>query len=437
MILKLYHFIISVSINIIKNNALLLASNMVKFFCRKITEAGMNPQSKYYSPDDAVSVVPLSDYDYNGARVALKELLSAIGGLDIIKRGMRVAIKANLVSAMKPEEAGTTHPSLISALSDILTERGAEVVIGDSPGGLYNAAFLSRIYNVSGMREAEKHGARLNADFSERAADFPDGKMLHHFTYTGYLDNADIIINFAKLKSHGMMGMSCAAKNMFGAVPGVIKPEYHYRFPKYEDFADMICDLDEYFHPVLSIADAVVGMEGNGPTAGTPKKMGFLLASHSPHTLDMVAAHLLGFTKEELPILDAAYRRGLVPEDVEGVKIIGSLDGLAVDGFERVVERRSLEFSGNGKNPIKRLFSKIAGAILRTRPKLKPDLCVGCGICRSICPAHAIVIKKGKAKIDRKKCIRCFCCQEFCPKSALKVKRTPLAELFHREKKGK
>ncbi len=395
----------------------------------------MKPESEYYLPSDAVSVIPLSNYDYNSARAAINELLAPIGGIDFVNKGMRVAIKANLVSAMKPEAAGTTHPILLSVLCDMLSERGAEVTVGDSPGGLYNSAFLSRVYSVSGVREVEGHGARLNCDFSERSADFPEGKVLKHFTYTGYLDNADLIINFAKLKSHGMMGMSCAAKNMFGTVPGVIKPEYHYRFPKYEDFADMICDLDEYFHPILSIADAVIGMEGNGPTAGTPKKMGFLLASRSPHTLDMVAAHLLGFARDELPILDAAYRRGLVPESVSDVNIIGSLDGLAVENFERVVERRSLEFSGNGKNPIKKFLSKIAASVLRTRPKLMPKLCVGCGICKGICPAKAIEIKKGKAKIERKKCIRCFCCQEFCPKSALKVKRTFIAELFHREKK--
>jgi uncharacterized protein (DUF362 family)/Pyruvate/2-oxoacid:ferredoxin oxidoreductase delta subunit len=395
----------------------------------------MQNTSKYYSSRDAVSIVPLDEYTPESARAALTDLLSKIGGLDFIKEGMRVVIKANLVSAMKPDEAATTHPTLLCALCDMLSERGAEVTVGDSPGGLYNSAFVNRVYNVTGMRDVEEHGAKLNRDFSEERATFPNGKILHDFVYTGYLDKADLIINFCKLKSHGMMGMSCAAKNMFGAIPGVIKPEYHFRFPRYEDFADMIVDLDEYFHPVLSIADAVVGMEGNGPTAGTPCKMGFLLASRSPHTLDMVAADMLGFKKEELPILDAAYRRGLVPEDIEGVNIIGSTESLRVKKFERVVERRSLEFSGDGKNPVKRLFGKLAGMVLRTRPALKHDLCVGCGVCEGICPAKAIAIKKKKAKINRKKCIRCFCCQEFCPKSALKVRRTFIAELFHREKK--
>ena len=395
----------------------------------------MAVESKYYSPTDPVSVVALDGYDLKSARAALEELLSPIGGLSSISRGACVVIKANLVSAMKPEEAATTHPVLLCALTDMLVEHGCEVIIGDSPGGLYNAAFLNRVYRVTGLHETESHGARLNDDFGQTETVFEDGKALKSFTYTSYLDRADVIINFCKLKSHGMMGMSCAAKNIFGVIPGVIKPEYHYRFPSYEEFADMLLDLDEYFHPTLSIADAVIGMEGNGPTAGTPKKMGALIASRSPHNLDVVAAKMIGFDPMEIPTIAAAHRRAMIPENINDVVVIGDLDSMLVPDFERVVERRSLGFWGESKNPIKSFLGKIAAAILETKPALERDMCVGCGVCRNICPAKAIVIKDGKAIIDRKKCIRCFCCQEFCPKSAMKVKRTWIASLFHREKK--
>lgn len=391
--------------------------------------------SIYYNKEDRVSVVPMSEYSINTAREALERVLAPIGGLDFVKEGECVVIKANLVSAMKPEESATTHPTLLCALCDMLRERGARVIVGDSPGGLYNAAYVGRVYTVSGVREVEEHGATLNDDYSQKEASFESAVVLHNFTYTGYLDKADHIINFCKIKSHGMMGMSCAAKNMFGVVPGVIKPEYHFRFPEYEQFADMIVDLDEYFHPVLSIADGVVGMEGNGPTAGTPRAIGCVIASHSPHNLDMIAARILGFDREELPMLEAAYRRGLVPASADEVTLVGEIDGLILEDFERVVERRSLKFAGDGKSGIARLFSSFASSILTTRPKLKRDMCVGCGICRDICPAKAIEIKDRKAVINRKECIRCFCCQEFCPKSAMKVYRTPIAKLFHSEKK--
>jgi len=124
----------------------------------------------------------------------------------------------------------------------------------------------------------------------------------------------------------------------------------------------------------------------------------------------------------------------MISERVEDINLVGSISEFILDDFEHVVERRSLQFAGDGSKPMKRFFSKIVGRVLRTRPYLKKDMCVGCGICRDICPAKAIVIKNKKAKIDRKACIRCFCCQEFCPKSAMKVQRTAIARLFHREK---
>ena len=77
---------------------------------------------QYYTKDDPVSIYPLREYSVESARVALERVLAPLGGLDYIERGSRVIIKANLVSAMKPEAAGTTHPVLLSALCDMLSE---------------------------------------------------------------------------------------------------------------------------------------------------------------------------------------------------------------------------------------------------------------------------------------------------------------------------
>ena len=69
--------------------------------------------------------------------------MEPLGGLEWVKPGMRIAVKANLVSAMKPDAAATTHPALLCALTEQLKVRGAEVVIGDSPGGLYTKAYVA------------------------------------------------------------------------------------------------------------------------------------------------------------------------------------------------------------------------------------------------------------------------------------------------------
>ena len=378
---------------------------------------------------DLVSIVPCADYAPETCRAALEAVLEPLGGLDWVRPGMRVGIKANLVAAAKPDKAVTTHPNLLAALTAMLKERGASVVIGDSPGNLYNAAVLNHVYAVSGLHAAEEAGAELNRDFSEKPAYFTDAVQAKSFNYTAWLDSCDALINFCKLKSHGMMTLSAAAKNLFGTVPGTQKPEYHYRFPDPNDFADMIVDLDEYFRPALHICDAVVAMEGNGPTQGTPKHLGCLLASKDPHCLDVLAATLIGLDPGEVPTIAAARRRDLAPESVGEVHVAGDWKPFCRDDFELIRNRNSLLFIG-GKNVFSRTARSVMYACLQTRPTVNKKLCVGCGRCKDVCPAHTIAIKDGKAVIDRSGCIKCFCCQEFCPVGAMRVHRTRIARLL-------
>lgn len=372
-----------------------------------------------------VSIVRCADYSEETCERALREVLVPFGGLDWVRPGMRVVIKANLVSAMKPEKAATTHPALLAALTGMLRERGANVVIGDSPGGTFAAPHLNAVYRVCGLSKAEAAGAELNRDFSQKEAALPEAHTAKHITYTGYLDGADAIISFCKLKSHGMLSLSAATKNLFGAIPGIIKPEYHYRYPDPMDFADMLIDLNEFFRPKLYLVDAVQTMEGNGPTAGTPKYMGALLAGTNPHKIDLLCAKLIGLEAKNVPTLRAAQERGLTPASAEELEVSGDAEEFVCKDFVTVQKGTGTDFGAQkGK-----LLGAAAKTVLRARPKLKRSRCVGCGVCRDTCPAHAIVIEKGKAKIDRRACIRCFCCQEFCPKGAMRVHRTWVARI--------
>lgn len=379
-----------------------------------------------------VSIVKCESYEAPRVREALIEALDAIGGLDFLEKGMTVVIKANLVAPMAPETAATTHPTLLWELIRLLLERGArEVIVGDSPGGLYTATYLNYVYKVTGLRKLEKLGAKLNDDFSQKEATYHEGKVLHSFTYTAYLDKADAIIDFCKLKTHGMMGMSGAAKNMFGAIPGVMKPEYHYRFPKHDDFARMLVDLDCFFNKIkLCICDAVVAMEGNGPTMGTPRSVGALLASTSPHKLDLVAASLIGLTKADVPTLEAAFERGFIPSDAAELSVWGDPSEFFVADFKNIPAHGSIEFQKDSEKFFGKLTRLFISSALRSRPAVKRNECVGCEVCLKICPAKAIFMEKGKPVIDKGACIRCFCCQEFCPKGAMKVKRTLVARLL-------
>lgn len=377
-----------------------------------------------------VSITSCADYSEGETWAALERVLAPLGGLDWVEPGMKIAVKVNLVTQAKPEEAVTTHPGLLCSLVKMLTERGADVVVGDSPGGLFNAAHVNRVYTAAGMKAVEQAGGRLNQDFEERQAQYPEGKVCRQFKYTAYLGETDAIIDLCKLKTHGMMAMTCGAKNMFGAVPGTMKPEYHFRYPDPRDFARMIVDLDEYFKPRLTIVDAVECMEGNGPTGGTPRHMGALLASESPHKADLVCAWLIGLKREEVPTLEAALERGLIPASVEELTVAGDPSAFAIPDFQRITTGNSHLFQGDGKSLLKRAKGTVMRWALSQRPAVKREECVGCGVCRDVCPAKAITMANKKPRINRKACIRCFCCQEFCPKSAMKVHRTTIAKLL-------
>ncbi len=377
-----------------------------------------------------VSIVRCERYDDACCDRAIEEALRPLGGLGWVKKGMKVAIKANLVAAMKPETAATTHPALLAALTRALVARGAEVVVGDSPGSLFNAAVLNRVYAVTGLAAVEAAGGRLNRNFSQKEAVFPEAYVARRFSYTAWLDEADAIISFAKLKSHGMMCLSAATKNLFGAVPGTMKPEYHFRFPDPLDFASMLLDLNRYFKPRLFLVDAVEAMEGNGPTAGTPRHMGALLAGTDCCKLDLVCAKLIGLAPMAVPTLQAAVQRGCLT--VEEPEVCGDVAQFILPDFRRIERGTGMHFETLLPGKLGSAVSYIARRALRCEPKLKRSQCVGCGLCSRLCPAKAIEMRKNRPHIDEHKCIRCFCCQEFCPKGAMKVHRPLPARILNK-----
>ena len=63
--------------------------------------------------------------------------------------------------------------------------------------------------------------------------------------------------------------------------------------------------------------------------------------------------------------------------------------------------------------------------------QVRGEMCIGCGLCVSLCPQRAISIVWGKAHIDEAECTICHRCQEVCPRGAIKeeIKAVPLDEL--------
>lgn len=376
-----------------------------------------------------VSLLACGQYEIEELRAALARSVRNLGGWEpYIRPGEKVLLKVNLIANRDPDEAATTHPLFVQALAQLLIEYGAEVVIGDSPGGLFNAQVLKRLYKGTKMLQAaEASGASLNYNTASVEVKNPQGKLLRQLTQTAMLQDVDKVISVSKLKTHGMMTFTGAVKNQFGTVPGTQKAEYHFRMPKAEDFADALIDICLAAKPVLCFMDAVTAMEGNGPTGGTARKVGAVLASPSPFDLDLVAAYLIGLEQEAVPTLHQAYLRGLGLESARLAEIVGEDPQKFILKDFKLPDHIDAQLI-RGFGPAGRLLSQV----LRPKVRFHTERCASCRICLQNCPAGAIVMKNRYPSVNYRQCIRCYCCQELCPRNAITVRESRIMKLANR-----
>ncbi len=385
----------------------------------------------------AVAFDRADKYDADLIERILRSQLHRLGCSDMFK-GKRVVIKPNLVMKTSPETAATTHPAVLEAVIRILKGAASDIIIAESPGGLYTEQTLRSNYRVCGISEvAERYGVKLNFDTTSRQVEAPLGRTSKMFDIITPIADAEVIVNLAKLKSHSLTGYSGAVKNYFGTVPGVTKFEMHARFPDYNDFSSMIADLCEMLQNRVStfnVLDGIIAMEGNGPTGGNPRKIDCLLSGCNPFTVDITAAFMIDVTG--VIMLEEGARRGYCPTDVFCVRLLSDepLSAFRTEDFKKP-DTASM---GHGSSLLAKLPTMFGGhlnAWLQPRPVINKSVCVGCGECERSCPRHTIeiiTVRSGKkqARIIDNDCIKCYCCQELCPFKAVKIKKNPIIKLI-------
>jgi uncharacterized protein (DUF362 family)/Pyruvate/2-oxoacid:ferredoxin oxidoreductase delta subunit len=330
-------------------------------------------------------------------------------------------LKVNLLTKAEPDRAVTTHPALVRAVVRAVKAAGAsDVAIGDSPGGRTTAGSARSLFEVSGMTAvANEEGARLvllDDEVVRRPA--PGGHLYQSFNLGREAVDADVLIDLPRLKTHGFMMMTGAVKNLFGCIPGLEKAQFHLKVPDRDDFGEMLVDLLLACRPALCIMDAVVGMEGDGPSGGSPKPVGALLASADAMALDVVAARIAGFDPMEVYTIAAAHRRGLGPASADDVEITGV-------GWREVAPASFAHPARDITRGMPSGLAKWMRARISSRPVLARQCdCTACRTCEKNCPVEAIHVRDGHPVFDYDACIRCYCCQELCPEHALDL-RTP------------
>ena len=375
-------------------------------------------------PRSRVALVRCPDYDPGRLKSAVERALDLLGGLpDSIGSRSRVFLKPNV---MMPKPLGfpcNTHPEFIRAFVEIFRARGAAITVGESAAGSQaGLTFTGRALKESGIESAARAAGAdvLNLDHGAVVERVLPNPIVPHIPIAKSALDTDLLVLLPKFKTHAFANIiTGAVKLCYGTVPGQIKAEFHRRAPKPEPFFSIIRDLFGALAPGLAIIDAVVGMEGDGPSAGEERRLGFLIASFDPVAADAVASALVGLDPLRVLTTRLCDAAGLGHGRLADIDIAGEdLSGSVVHDFKLPKTAVPPAF----------LYRFLLG-LTPTEPDINPKLCTLCRTCSSSCPMEAITLKDGRMIIDRKLCIRCFCCAEVCPSQAIKPK--------HRSRLGK
>jgi uncharacterized protein (DUF362 family)/Pyruvate/2-oxoacid:ferredoxin oxidoreductase delta subunit len=355
-----------------------------------------------------VAIAPCRTYQQEELSQAIDSVIGNLGGLErFIKPGERVLIKPNLLSARTPEEAVDTHPEFIRAVVRKVKSLSSTVIIGDSPGGF--GKNTEEVYEVSGVRKvAEEEGVKL--------VKFDTSRKVGRYPVASCVLDADRVISLPKLKTHDVMLLTAAVKNMYGILPGIFKAEQHGLAPFAKDFASIIVDAYALRKPDLTLVDAVMSMDGDGPSRGRVRTTGFIIGSSDAVAIDSVLMKMVAKDPADLYTNSEAQRRGLGESRLENIEILGEAKDIAIDDFRF----SRIRFLNTGP----RFLLRLTKFLINFKIVIDNRRCTRCKLCQESCPADAIAMVDHSYKIDHTTCLLCLCCRELCPYGAVRVKRS-------------
>ena len=365
--------------------------------------------------DSVVSIVNCKTYDPSEVFEKVARAIELIGG-NSFEPGRRVLIKPNVLGPFCPEMAVTTHPEIVRALVKRFQFRGLEVCLGES-SGFAAAGGTLRALRKSGLSSVCEEEGIIAVDFDkdERVnVSLEGGVQLKQFPVAKTLTKSDYLVNVPKLKTHSLTGYTGAIKNLFGVIPGRTKSALHHRGRTLEEFCNILVDIYQGIKTDLTLMDAVIGMEGRGPTHGSSKKIGLILCSQNGAALDYVASEIVGYNPLEIEMIRIAKDRRLFDK----IELVGD-----------VPKKINIKKPSVGGMAFFGWFSKSM------QPSFEADkeTCRKCYQCVDRCPEQAI--EKGAEGFpvwDMGKCITCYCCDELCPSDAVIARKSLAGKIIDR-----
>jgi uncharacterized protein (DUF362 family) len=251
----------------------------------------------------------------------------------------RVVLKPNNVSTEIPLCA--THADTLEGILEFLRSinKSDNVIIAESAAngptfdGFENYGYfqLAKKYSVQFV-DLDQEGSEILFVFNEK--DFRPHPV--RFSKT-MLSPDSYVVSVARMKTHDRSVVTLSLKNIVFGSP-VKDPGFAFRGKGREGAKSdksivhgsgfrginyNLYDLASRLHPHLAVIDGFEGMEGNGPTNGTPVDHRVCVAGTDWLAADRVAVELMGIDFSMIGYLNYCNQAGLGIADLNKIEIVG------------------------------------------------------------------------------------------------------------------
>jgi uncharacterized protein (DUF362 family) len=269
-----------------------------------------------------VSVTRSSSHE-EGVQSSLKNLKSNLEGR--ISDLDQIVIKINFV---------TTHTELATTPFEAVKEfcgfirgfyKGEIIIAEEATGGDTLDGFEK--YGFSSLADSDEKIKLLDLaedDIVEKKIVYPDGEI--EFPLSKTMVNTPFLVSITRAKTHDAVVATLGIKNVaVGVITGGWGERSNVHQGKY--IHNILTEISKIVYPDFVLIDGTVGMEGNGPSSGTPIDSNWVVSSEDALAADSIAAYLMGFDLEDIGYFNLIKEAGLgnvYPEDQ--IEIVGDYD---------------------------------------------------------------------------------------------------------------
>jgi uncharacterized protein (DUF362 family) len=277
-----------------------------------------------------------ADLAFRALQPYSKQIRLAIGN-------RRVILKPNNVSTEIPLCA--THADTLEGILEFLKSirKLNNVIIAESAA---NAPTFDGFSNYGYFKLADKYPVKfvdLDKEGFETLYVFDEKDFRPHPVRISrvMLSPDSYIVSVAKMKTHNLVIATLSLKNIVLGSP-IKDPGFAFG-PNRKEGAKSdksiihgggfrginynLCDLASRLHPHLAVIDGFEGMEGNGPSNGTPVDHRVCVTSTDWLAADRVAVELMGIDFTTIGYLNYSARTGLGIADLSKIEIVGESIG--------------------------------------------------------------------------------------------------------------